>query len=494
MKKRYAIYAVWLVLAGLLYFFENNTGTRIVLLGTLLLPAVHRGLFRRQDTDGRRQSTRETVRPLSGQEEEDPGNVRGYLPGDPVNRIHWKLSAKRDELLVREQAPAGSAEEAEKIISTGEKTGFRGSRKKVFAAFAAAFALILVLLFLIPSARRGLEVLLNRLFEASEAVNAYAYERFPVPQGQSAALAVSLLIAGLIALTGIILLADSRIPAFCVMAAFVLFQAYFGLAFPAWGNVMLFVLFALRMMKSPVKKQEVLFLLAGMLAVSVAVAGIWPGVDPATEAASEEVRDLLSRMAQTLGGTVPEMPEGENETRHVYTQSLTGGEQEARRDREYRLVSRKVEMISKPYWVDYLRIMLLLLLTVLLVVVPFLPFAVLNRRRQKALEARKVFQSEEVSRAIEAMFQQVIAWLEATGHGEGNLPYAQWKADIVPGYSGRYLQCEKLFEEARYSTHGMQEEQRRQVMELLEETERVLQQNAGWKQRLRLKYKEFLWV
>ena len=40
MKKRIIGYAVWLILACLLYFFENNTGTRIVLACSLLLPFV----------------------------------------------------------------------------------------------------------------------------------------------------------------------------------------------------------------------------------------------------------------------------------------------------------------------------------------------------------------------------------------------------------------------------------------------------------------------
>ena len=48
MKKQYVGFAVWLLLACLLYFFENNTGTRIVLACTLLLPfipMIRRSLF-----------------------------------------------------------------------------------------------------------------------------------------------------------------------------------------------------------------------------------------------------------------------------------------------------------------------------------------------------------------------------------------------------------------------------------------------------------------
>ena len=48
MIRRRIGYAVWLLLAVCLYFFENNTGTRIVLVCTLLLPfipVIRRSLF-----------------------------------------------------------------------------------------------------------------------------------------------------------------------------------------------------------------------------------------------------------------------------------------------------------------------------------------------------------------------------------------------------------------------------------------------------------------
>ena len=41
-----------------------------------------------------------TVRSFTRQESEEPGDVRPYVPGDPVQRIHWKLSAKKEELLI----------------------------------------------------------------------------------------------------------------------------------------------------------------------------------------------------------------------------------------------------------------------------------------------------------------------------------------------------------------------------------------------------------
>ena len=498
MRNRVVNWAVWLILACLLYFFENNTGTRIVLAGSLLLPLIpllRRSLWGKDAVRRVPRSLPQARDTFAFRNGEDSGEVRTWLPGDPVNRIHWKLSAKRDELLVRTQAWDGTAEEAEtQTVSEAGQQAEGRAKKRLFLLGPALMLLSLLLLFLIPSANRGMLALLNRLFEASEAVNAYAYERFAVPSGQPVALAAVLLSVLGLALLGMTLLSGSRWPSLGLMAGGVLFQVYFGLSFPAWVNVPILALFVLRFMKRPRERKAVLSLLAGVSVLTLAVLLICPGVDVSTEAASEAVRDRLSQAVGSLTGTFREQPAGENETRHVHTQSLTAGSREAQPDREYRLVTVKEEQISQPHWVNYLRIILLLLLTVALVILPFLPFLLLNRRRKKALDARKIFASGNVSEAVFAIFQHVAAWLEAMGYGEGNAPYAAWKAELSPGYAERFAACEKLFEEAAYSTHPMKEEQREQALALLSETEQALQQRADWKQRLRLKYRECLWV
>ena len=498
MRKRYVCLAVWLMLACLLYFFENNTGTRIVLACSFLLPfvpAIRRGLSGKDTVRNQPAVISRTVRTFAFREEDDPGDVRAYLPGDPVNRIHWKLSAKRDELLVRTQAADAAAEEAEAkaVAETGQP--FAGSvKKRVLLSAFAAVLFSMILLFVVPSANLGLQALLNRLFDASEAVNAYAYGRYDVPAGQSVVFAVVLLSVTGISLLGTALLSGSLLPALGLMAGGVIFQVYFGLSFPAWVNVPLFALFVLRMLKQPWNRKAVLSLLAGTAVLALGVLLICPGVDSATEAASEAARDWLSQAARSITGTAQELPAEKKETRHVHTQSLTAGTREARPDREYRLVTVEEEQISMPHWVNYLRIVLLLLLTAALVILPFLPFMLLNQRRKKALDARKAFESPNISEAVFAIFQHTAAWLEATGHGDGNAPYAAWKAGLSPDYASRFAACEKLFEEAAYSTHEMKEEDRQQALDLLNETERTLRQQAGWRQRLRLRYKECLWI
>lgn len=496
MKKRIAGCTVWMLLASLLYFFENNTGTRIVLLCSLLLPwipVLRKALLSPDETGGRPRAAARTKKEAARREEDDPGDVRIYLPGDPVNRIHWKLSAKRGQLLVRERVQEAEEIERKQLMAVETPAAKRPGKKLIFIGWLFFF-LCLLLLFSLPPANRGMQALMNRLYDASEAVNAYVYQRFDVPEGQPVTLAGLLFAGMLISLLILAAFSRSRWPGLGLAAGCVFFQVYFGLSFPLWLHLAVLAAFSLWAVRRPWKRETALALGAGILAVSLAVALLFPGVDAAVEAASETVRDRLSSRAQQITGVFLEQPAEENETRHVFTQSLTAGGQEARPDREYQLVTVEEEQISMPHWVSYLRIILLLLLSAAVVILPFLPFWLLNRRRKKALDARKAFQSENVSEAVLAIFRHVTAWLEATGNGNGSLPYAQWRAEITPGYGQRFSACEKLFEEAAYSTHSMGEKQRQQMLALLSETEQALRQKADWKQKLRLKYKENLWI
>ena len=496
MKKRVMSYAAWLILACLLYFFENNTGSRIVLAGSLLLPFVppiRRSLFEKDASGGQPQANQQTVRMFADREEDDPGDVRAYLLGDPVNRIHWKLSAKRDELLLRDRAGDKTPEEAA-VHAAAEQPAAHGAKKRIFLIGLSVFLLSLMLLFVIPSANRGLQALLNRLFDASEAVNAYAYDHFSIPESQPVLPSAVLLAVMGLSLLGMTLLSGSRLMALGWMAGSVFFQVYFGLTFPAWVNVPLFALYILWDMRRPRRQSAVLTAITVVFLVSAAVFLLYPGVDAATEAASEAARDRLNRAAQSLTCTVREQPAGVNEARHVHTQSLTAGDREAQTDRDFRLLTVEEEQISMPHWINYLRIILLLFLTAALVILPFLPFVLLNRRRKRALDARKEFESENVSEAVFAIFQHIAASLEAMGYGDRSMPYAAWNVELVPNYAERFAACEKLFEESAYSTHEMKEEDRQLALAFLRETEQTLQQRADWKQRLRLKYRECLWV
>ena len=493
MRKQWVVYVCWLLAAGCLYFFENNTGTRVILTATLLFPLISllsTTFFSREDREKGKSRCLQTVSTFIRQEAEESGDVRLYQPGDPVRRIHWKLSARKGDLLVREMITEDeNADHQVRILSTARQG--TTSKKTLIWFLAAGILLCLLLLALIPEARQGFQVLCNRIFSASEAVNAYAYTYFPVQDNQSAVFAVLLLIPAALMTVLLTVILRNRFLNLGVMAALTLFQTYFGLPFPAWINIPLYSLLAVLLIKcSSAGKAGTLVIL--ILAVSVLCFVFLPGVDSATEAASEKARDHLSAIARQLAGTAAESPEGETETRHVHTQSLETGDREASPDREYRLVSVEEEQISMPHWINYLKIVLLLLLSVAVVILPFAPFLVLNARRKREDATRKVFLTAEVNLAVHAIFQQVITWLETTNNGGGNCLYRHWAdhlTDTMPeGYASRFAACAADFEEAVYSTHVLPEEKREQAMNLLKETEQALWRKADWKQRLCLKY------
>ncbi len=525
MKKQWIGYAFWLIMAGMLYFFENNTGTRIILIASLLFPLFPflRSLFFSPDRKAEESPPDpQTVRVFKSEETEDPGDLRPYLPGDPVQRIHWKLSAKRGELLIREtdrgtekhdvrdplqRERVQNSQPTEETVSSTLQDVLHAARKRFLPRdhfrlralwiVAALMVICLLLLFLLPEARRGLMALCNRLFAVSEARNNYAYQYFSVSPDQSTAPAVCLLILLAASLAVLALLLRSRVFVLGIMAVLTLFLCYFGLALPLWLCVPLYAGFAALLMRRPVSVRGLAVFVASCLAVSLLILLVFPGVDTTLENVSEQVRDRLSRMAESLSRDLWESPEEETETRHVHTRSLTEGEQDAAPEKSFRLITREEQQISAPHWVDVLKIILLLLLTAALVILPFLPFLWLNAQKRKARALRGVFESSNISEAVSAIFTRIISWLEATGNGGGNRLYRDWPQslpDTLPeGYASRFSRCAADYEEAVYSFHPLPEEARHRAMSLLKETEETLWKWADWKLRLRLKWRLCLW-
>jgi uncharacterized protein (DUF58 family) len=60
--------------------------------------------------------------------------LRHYEPGDPVRRIHWRASLRRDELLVRKVESERRAEVEVRLRTAGRQSGERFERSVRWAA------------------------------------------------------------------------------------------------------------------------------------------------------------------------------------------------------------------------------------------------------------------------------------------------------------------------------------------------------------------------
>lgn len=371
---------------------------------------------------------------------------------------------------------------------SGTQTGRRRTVRLLLSVCAASAALLLLL----PAARSGAMVLCNRLFAASEAANAYAYTRFAVSPAQNALTAEILLGIFMLGWGGLCLVTRSRLPLLLCAAAAAGVQAYFGLSLPDWGNIALFGALGLGMLRPDLPLKSKVVFAAALAVIAACALLLFPGVDEATEAASERVRDRLSVWAQAAGGAAPETPEETREVRRVNSQSLQSGEEDGHSIRDYRLVTVEEQQISRPRWIDYLRIALLLFASVALVALPFSPFLLLNARRKKAQQARAAFDSADISEAICALFRHAAAYWSACGYGGGNRPFRAWadaaRERLPRGYLCDFQEHAALFEEALYSGHPMTEEQRQGMRRFLEATEQIFYENADWKEKARLRY------
>ncbi|MDD6315939.1 MAG: hypothetical protein PUB63_02875 [Clostridia bacterium] len=355
-------------------------------------------------------------------------------------------------------------------------------------------ALTLAAFFLIPDLRESGKALCNVLFDASEAVNAYIYDHFPVANDITPVPALILILLFVLSLYLLAVVRASRVLALILVIILASAQAYFGVPLPLWANVLAFALLGtvfLRSFHDLLPYGATILLLA--LTVSLAI----PGIHIPTETASEAVRDRLSviglQMEENMMPLAPVTQKTQHENR-LDKNSLAEDPDSVQSDRDYHYAQEQEQEISRPRRINWLKIIVILFLIVALLLGPFLPFLLLDSRRKKALERRRKFDSENDSEAICAIFLHVIAYLDSCGKGLGNIPFTSWtKLLQMPAeYRTQYEHAVMLWQEAAYSEHRMSSEQREKMRQFLSETEHILYDDADRKTRFRLKYLECL--
>ena len=335
-----------------------------------------------------------------------------------------------------------------------------------------------------PTARNGFLALLNRIFEMSEAVNRYRYDRFAV-SGEGMNWALLLCIFTLLLLT--VRAMSCRGLALCLFAGLCLTEAYLGLSLPPAVHILLLFALARPFIEGGLCRA---LLLAGAAAlIAVLFLG---GTNPGTEALSERVRDRISARVGTAGAG---REEGASLPVHeMVPVSLEAGEGGAS-GQGYEHILQQEKEISRPEWTYFVRTLALLLLTAALLSVPFLPFLFLNRQAKRAKELRQLFEDGDAGTACAAMFRHACLYLECCGLGGGNRLYRSWWQawdGRLPGaYIARFRECEGWFEQAAYGK-DCGEWMRSEMRAFLAETEHLCYDEATLKKRFRLKYVECL--
>lgn len=377
------------------------------------------------------------------------------------------------------------------------KSRYRNKKRNAAILCGCVLIVSIILLLTIPQARYGMGALCNRLFDASEAVNAYRYEHFQVPDEQplTAAVIFLVLIGGSFAALVLI----TKNPALILISIFLAagVQAYFGVSLPSWLNILFFSLSGVLLMKESLSFRTILFYTAVIGLVSLVILTQYPGVDPWIETRSEHVRDRLAGVTVRSENGSAGGADGLLETRHVNSRSLVSGEGESQDQRDFQLVTHDQEQISLPEWAESVSWLLPAVLAGSLIFGTLVLLVRVILQRNKAAASRLVFTSENRAEAICAMFGHIAAWLRSFGYDCGNLPYRDWtpalSESLSDSYAGHFETCVPDFEASLYSGKQPEEEQWMRVRDLLSETEEMLYHRSDWKKRLRLKYVECLY-
>ena len=146
----------------------------------------------------------------------------------------------------------------------------------------------------------------------------------------------------------------------------------------------------------------------------------------------------------------------------------------------------------REFWLKH-RLIILLTLAVLLaagMVGLLVGWLIFERRRTK--KRKEGFFGADAAASIDAIFRYMMDVLRARGMAAKNCPPADYVSYMDEDLREEYLTVARLWQEARFSGKPMEELQRRQVLRLKDEIWERTWHSASLKERLRLKYVEFL--
>lgn len=339
------------------------------------------------------------------------------------------------------------------------------------AGLAAAAALVLCAL---PDARDGAAVLLNRLFAASEARQAYLYDYLPVSAAEAdwtGCVRTALWPLGLAAGIPLGLAARWRSPLAPagMFALFALLSAYLGITphpicLAALAAALCGVLSA---------RPAAWTAFAAGLFIAAAVFFALPGENARLSALDERLRDALALHTTAHADAQQTQPQTEQqaaEERDFYRQEETqadlGGDEHS--------------------WTRPLSAALVIALLALVLFVPAIWSDVQKKRRARS---RAGMDDARHDAAICAAFLYALRWLRLGGLDTPNAPFSTYAAAVgehfTPDLRARYEDVLPLWHEAAYSDHAMTEEQRRRMRDFADAAQQAAWDRLNARQRLR---------
>jgi hypothetical protein len=348
-------------------------------------------------------------------------------------------------------------------------------RNSIRFGAAALVALAALALLLRSDAQDGIRLLCNRLFAASEAQQAYQYDKFSVAAAEAdwpRCLRAALLPCGMLtgALAGVM---GSGFAALFVPLAGL--AAYLGVApAPIWCALLAVALiFALAQPFGGLGGAIPCCIAAALLCAAVWL--IFPNEDVRLSAWDEQARDTLAlqTMAYTSAAQTAQTPEATEEERQLYrdeSESSDLGGDDA--DLEQ----------PNPIWLVIAAAALIL----------FLPAIAADLQKRRRAKHRAALTDPDDRVAVRAMFLYALRWFRLGGLAVRNAPHSDYAPQLETAYSPAlrtsFDAVLPLWQAAAYSPHAPSDAARAQMQQFLTDAEAAVWEKLSRRQRFLAKY------
>ena len=355
-----------------------------------------------------------------------------------------------------------------------------GRRGALYALAAGLTAASILAALRWPDVRDGAWLLLDRLFAASEARQAYLYEHPAVSAGM-AQLRRALLPLGM--LSGLLCGFSGRVRGLAALpfALWAGFAAWLGVT-PAAGWCLLFAPALLLTLTEVRGLPGALPAAAAAAALAAVVLLLLPGENPTVSAWDERARDAAAR--QTAAWT--------EDLREYLAQPPRSGSAAVRPFYRAEDMPADTGGDEEPLRIRWPVILAVLLAALLL----FGPAICSDRLKKRRAKSRAGLDDADAAAAVRAMFLYAMRWLEQGGLTAENRPWASRAAEIGTLYGDGLRQAFEeavpLWREAAYSGHALSEAQRAAMRGFLDAAMTAARGKLTRRQRFRARYIEAL--
>lgn len=351
----------------------------------------------------------------------------------------------------------------------------------------------------------GFFLLFNRLFEISEARQAFVYVMFEITSAEAdwagyTANAAALAAAMLLVVSVLLAATRSKVGVIILLFAVAGVQVYFGVFAGAAWNILLFAAFAVMLVENLTVNLRVLALAAGVLAVvTLGVWWIFPGENAQLHAFSEAVRDRwdtpLPPYALAHVGTHDAAVQPEYDPRDF---AVVAVQDDALHDApvqdfyiEYDDQAQGAEIGFAGLAPSLLPAVIFVLAVALVAaVVRFVPPLWRARRR------RRGFVQDDCPAAINNMFIYLLEWLGVLGLEQQNKLFSahtpRLAALISPQYADEYKKMTHLWQKTVYSSQAAGEDERTHMQAFVNKTATHVWRNVNFATKMRIKFHHYL--